>query len=140
MKRNMQQKISILSIVALAVLISVPASLMAQDRVEQDPFRDMVTTVTNTNVHMENLAAQEDFHADRIRYVDVNELLTDENRTEFDETLQRHDADLRSMRDAVHRNETFAMTLQTNRVNVDDLVGVNVGDDGWMTVYHRPLR
>src|SRR5690625_4591482 len=127
---------------AMVAIILVAPSAFAQDRAidrqDQDRFGHMMSAIDQTAFHTDQLTARQDMTADRIHFYDANHNARDDNARVRDETIERHRNDTQMLQDAIKRQQFLRRDLTQREVATDDVVGLDVRDNGDVHVYHRP--
>ena len=127
---------------AMVAIILVAPSAFAQDRAidrqDQDRFGHMMSAIDRTAFHTDQLTARQDLTADRIHFYDANQIARDDNARVLDETLERHRNDTQMLHEAINRHQVLRGALTQREIATDDVIGIDVRDNGDVHVYHRP--
>ena len=102
-------------------------------------FRALMVALNNADPMTNRVETLTALHADQIRLIDVNELVTRERVSAFRDACARNADAVANLRDALRRNELVVKALADHPAKpaLTDVVAADVLRDGTLIVYYQ---
>lgn len=130
---------------ALAGLVAVPNSAMAQEEEERAPmggqesFTQLIDALNNSEEQVQALKQQDIQNVDLVNVEDLRQGLDDTQKQRLDEAMDQANTD--ELHQALEENQTVQSALEEETqddVSVDDVVAVNASGEGNVVLYYDP--
>lgn len=140
----MVKRVSVLAIFSFLLMgLLAPASLFAQQQTPQqaqdeDQWGEVVSAVNNIDQELQELQQTTDLTEDDVEVVDVSELNQQgQNPENLEQITTQNSQAIENLRRTISDNNPINQKLMAEGVSADNVIALDVEQDGTVTVYHQ---